>query len=221
MSELPKVHKDAKLAAEEHERRVAAELNAQHQELRDQAQALLAAVKGRRGVQRDEDWQRIFKQAKINYASGRFLIEQLGAECFLQPELMATLSQLRQDLLTSVENPTAADTMSADIAIVAYRNLVRMQGWIGSLCLVVERELFGQAPLNELHGHTVGKQLTQEIVRLEDVLMPIQERCHRMMMRSFAYLDSRRRKVTPSASVMVGQAGQVNVDCAVKNEVGR
>jgi hypothetical protein len=36
-------------AAEAHERRVAMQLNAQHRELRDQAQALLAAVKGQRG----------------------------------------------------------------------------------------------------------------------------------------------------------------------------
>jgi len=59
--------------------------------------------------------------------------------------------------------------------------MLRVQGWIGSLCLVIERELFGQAPLNELHGHTVGKQLTNEIARLEEVLMPLLERCHRIM----------------------------------------
>jgi hypothetical protein len=176
----------------------------------------LAAVKGRRGVQRDEDWQRIFQQAKINYENGSFLIQQLGAERFLEPELMATLAQLRRDLLAGIENLTAADTMSADIAIIAYRNLLRVQGWIGSLCLVVERELFGQAPLNQYHGHTVGKQLTQEIARLEDVLMPLLERCHRMMAKSFAHLEARRGKPRRPASVMVGQAGQVNVDCAVK-----
>jgi hypothetical protein len=49
--------------------------------------------------------------------------------------------------------------MMADSAIIAYCNMLRVQGWIGNLCLVVERDLFGQAPLNELHGHTVGKQL--------------------------------------------------------------
>jgi len=174
----------------------------------------LAAVKGRRGVQREEGWQRIFLGAKINYESGRFLIEQLGAERYLEPELMATLTQLRQGLLAGIENPTAADTMMVDSAIIAYRNLLRVQGWIGSLCLTVERELFGQAPLDELHGHTVGKQLTQEIARLEQVLMPLLERCHRMMAKSFAHLETRRGKPPPPATVMVGQAGQVNVDCA-------
>ena len=223
MSELPvpRRQKDPDPAAEAYLSRVEAELNTQHQELREQAQALLAAVKGRRGVQREEGWQRIFLEAKINYESGRFLIQQLGAERYLEPELMATLTQLRQGLLAGIENPTAADTMMVDSAIIAYRNLLRVQGWIGSLCLTVERELFGQAPLNELHGHTVGKQLTQEIARLEQVLMPLLERCQRMMAKSFGHLETRRGKPPPPATVMVGQAGQVNVDCAVMNEVGR
>jgi len=80
------------------------ELNIQHQELRDQAQALFAAVKGRRGVYRDEDWQRVFQEAKADYRSGRFLLQQLGAERYLEPELMATLSQLRQELLADVDS---------------------------------------------------------------------------------------------------------------------
>jgi hypothetical protein len=197
------------------------ELNTQHQELRDQAQALLAAAKGRRGIQREEDWHRIFQQAKINYESGRFLIQQLGAERYLEPELLATLAQLRRELLVGIENPTAADTMMADSAILAYHNMLRVQGWIGNLCLVVERELFGQAPLNQYHGHSVGKQLTEEITRLEEIMMPLLERSHRMMARSFSYLEAHRSKGHPPASVTVGQAAQVNVDCAVTNKVGR
>ena len=97
--------------------------------------------------------------------------------------------------------------------------MLRVQGWIGSLCLAIERELFGQAPLNELHGHTVGKQLTNEIARLEQVLMPLLERCHRIMTRSIARLDRRGKLAT--TSVTVGQATQVNVDCAVVNKGGR
>jgi len=96
--------------------------------------------------------------------------------------------------------------------------MLRVQGWIGSLCLVIERELFGQAPLNELHGHTVGKQLTNEIARLEEVLMPLLERCHRIMTRSIARLDRCGKLAT--TSVTVGQAAQVNVDCAVVNRAG-
>jgi hypothetical protein len=220
-SALTKVRNyDADLAAEAHEKRVVAELNAQHLALRNQAQALIATVKGRRGIQCDEHWQVVFQKAKIDYDSGRFLLQQLGAERYLEPELTAALAQLRQGLLTGIESPTAADNMVADSAILAYRNMLRVQGWIGNLCLVVERELFGQAPLNELHGHAVGKQLTNEIVRLEEVLMPLLERCHRMMARSIAHLDARRGRGAKT-SVTVSQAGQVNVDCAVSNEVTR
>jgi hypothetical protein len=207
-------------SGEDFERRIQEENNAQFQMLRDHAQALIAAVKGSRAIRRPEDWDAIFQKAKVEYTSGRFIIEQLGAERFLEPKLMATLAQLRQDLLAGINRPTAADKMVADSAILAYRNMLRVQGWIGNLCLVVERELFGQAPLNKLHGHTVGKQLTNEIVRLEEVLMPLLERCHRMMARSIAHLDSRRRKPT-TTSVTVGQAGQVNVDCDVSNEIAR
>jgi hypothetical protein len=134
---------------------------------------------------------------------------------------LATLAQLRRELLVGIENPTAADTMMADSAILAYHNMLRVQGWIGNLCLVVERELFGQAPLNQYHGHSVGKQLTEEITRLEEIMMPLLERSHRMMARSFSYLEAHRSKGHPPASVTVGQAAQVNVDCAVTNKVGR
>ena len=93
---------DADLAAEAHEKRVATELNSQFEELRDQSQSLIAAVKGRRGIQTDEHWQAVFLKAKINYENGRFLLQQLGAERYLEPELMATLAQLRQDLLLGI-----------------------------------------------------------------------------------------------------------------------
>jgi hypothetical protein len=109
--------------------------------------------------------------------------------------------------------------MRADIAIIAYRNLLRVQGWIGSLCLTVERELFGQAPLNEIHGATVGKELEKQLRQLEENILLL-ERCHRMMARSFAHLEARRRNAAKT-SVMVAQAGQVNVYCAVSNEIVR
>jgi hypothetical protein len=208
------------LAAEAHERRVGAELNAQYEELRDQAQALFAAVKGRRGIRSDADWQAVFKQAKIDQDSGRFIIERLGAQRFLEPELMATLALLRKELLAGLEQPSAADRMMADSAVIAYHNMLRLQGWIGSLCLTVERELFGQAPLNEIHGPTVGNRLAEEIGRLQDVLIPLLDRCHRMMTRSLAHLEARRRRPSDSRLVAIGQADQVNVDCAVMNNRG-
>jgi len=74
------------------EHRVQEENNAQFQELRDQARATLAAVKGSRTIRKPEDWEAMFQKAKVSYQSGRFTIRQLGAERVLEPELMATLA---------------------------------------------------------------------------------------------------------------------------------
>jgi hypothetical protein len=216
---VAKARKDEIDRGQAYEKQRLAELNAQYQELRDQARAHLAAVKGRCGVRGEEDWERIFVEANAKYASGRFLIERLGAERFLEPELMATLTQLRKDLLTGIENPTAVDTMMVDVAIIAYRNLLRVQGWIGDLSLVVECHLFGQEPLSAIHGSTVAKELETNLRRLEEHILLL-ERCHRMMTRSFAHLEARRGR-SAKTSVTVSQAGQVNVDCAVSNELSR
>ena len=70
------------------------------------------------------------------------------------------------------------------------------------------------------HAPSVAEKLTEEIARLEEVLMPLLERCHRMMTRSLAHLEARRSRGAKT-SVTVGQAGQVNVDCDVLNEVAR
>jgi hypothetical protein len=86
--------------------------------------------------------------------------------------------------------------MMADSAVIAYYNMLRVHGWIGSLCLIVERDLFGQASLSDIHGPTVGNQLTEQIARLEDVLMPLLDRCHRMMTRSLTSLEARRPRVS-------------------------
>ena len=77
--------------AEAYERRVAAENNALFQELRDQAQATLSAVKESRLVGGPKGWETIFQKAKISYQSGRFLIEQLGAERYLEPRLISPM----------------------------------------------------------------------------------------------------------------------------------
>ena len=131
---------------------------------------------------------------------------------------MATLAQLRRDLIAGIQNPNAVDMMMADVAIIAYRNFLRMQGWMGNLCLLVEGKLFGQASLCEIHGPRVGEELEKNLRRLEEHMLLL-ERCHRMMTRSFAHLEARRGR-SAKTSVTVGNAGQVNVDCAVMNKSG-
>ena len=62
-------------------------------------------------------------------------------------------------------------------------------------------------------------ELEKNLRRLEEHVLLL-ERCHRMMARSFAHLEARRGKAARTA-VTVAQAGQVNVDCAVSNEIAR
>jgi hypothetical protein len=143
------------------EHRIQEENNAQFQELRDQSADHPSRGQGKSRYLHARRLGGDIWEGQDRLSSGRFLLQQLGAERLLEPELMATLAQLRQELLTGIQKPTAADTMTADMAIIAYRNALRVQGWIGNLCLAVERELFGQAPLDQLQGHTVGKQLTE------------------------------------------------------------
>jgi hypothetical protein len=70
-------------------------------------------------------------------------MEQLGAGRYLDYERALTPSHLRQQLLSGIEQPTMADKIAADTAVLAYYNVMRMESWIGNLCLVVERELTG------------------------------------------------------------------------------
>src|SRR5215831_6510163 len=72
------------------------------------------------------------------------IIERLGAERFLDPQLMGTLWQLRQRLLEEYGAESPAMTMVVDLAVMTYANVLRIQGWIGDLALVIEQELFAK-----------------------------------------------------------------------------
>ena len=77
------------------------------------------------------------------------------------------------------------DTRNA--AVIGYYNMMRTQDWIGNLSLVVERVLFGQAPLNELHGTGAARVLEDRLPRLAEIILPLQECTHRMMIQSLKH----------------------------------
>ena len=125
--------READDAADAHEARVQADLDQQFSDLKQDSRAILRAVKGRRGVSSEAHWEQIYDEARRDYASGRFLVEQLGAERFLEPRLMATLIHLRQDLVAEQKPASAADMMLIDLAVLSYYNALRIQGWIGNI----------------------------------------------------------------------------------------
>jgi hypothetical protein len=74
-----------------------------------------------------------------------------------------------------------------------------------SLAAYKERELFGQEPLSEIHGPSIGQKLTEDLRRLETQMFPLLDRAHRLMTRSLNYLDGR---------LKTGKLGVVTVDRA-------
>ena len=170
---------------------------------------IFRAVKGQQGVHPEEQWEHTCKNARQDYTSGRFLIEQLGAERFLEPKLMATLSQLRQALVAQHDPDDPAGTMLADLAVISYYNTLRIQGYIGNLCPVMERELFGQDPLRAVYGDHTGCTIEDQLKRLGEQLLPLQDRSNRMMVRNLKALNDLTRG--PAPTVAVGRAEQVNI----------
>jgi hypothetical protein len=174
--------------ADEYERKIREQQAAQFARLKDEARALYGMVDGRPGVTSPAEWAKLLDRAGDYIGNGRFIVRCLGAERYLGAETVAVLITLRQNLIAELGRASTADIMMVDAAIVAYYNFLRVQGWIGNSSLVFEGELFGRTPLNEIHGPTIGERLREELERLAEILLPIQDRCQRMMVRSLAQL---------------------------------
>ena len=211
---LPEVHvplEETDPEARHHIAKVKAEHDEQYLALRRRAQGLFAALKGRTGVHTPEGMEQLFQKARQDHESGAFLLERLGTSRYTDPELVAVLIQLRTDLLADRGSPTAADKMQADMAVLAYRNALRIQILISSALMETERHLFGQLSLDEVLGQSEAEAVIQLLERVEQILMPLLERCQRMMLRSLNGLQVA-PVTTGNARVSIGVAGQVNVD---------
>ncbi len=180
--------------AEAFEDRIQEEKTAQFKRLKDNAKAILGQVQGLPGVRSPKAWAEMLEKAGDDIGNGRFIVRQLGAERYLDPETVAVLITLRQNLLSEISKPSTAHIMMVDSAIIGYYNMMRTQGWIGNLSLVVERGLFGQAPLNEVHGPHIGEELEKHLGRLAETMLPLQDRAHKMMARSLAAVSAKGKK---------------------------
>ena len=191
-------------------------------QLRRDTRAVYKAMAGWQRVEGEADWLRIVEEARESYQSGRFLVERLGAERFLEPELMATVWGLRRGLVEG-GGGTPAEAMLADLAVVAYHNALRVQQWIGDLALGIEREFFGEegpsARFERRHGRVEGLAVEERLARLGEQLLPLQERANRTMIRNLRALLEQRRK--PAPAVAIGRADQVNVASRQVNAVAR
>jgi hypothetical protein len=144
------------------------------------------------------------------------LIERLGGERYIDPDLMAALMVLRRQLIEDHDARTAAELMMIDVALLAHYHTLKISGWIGNLAVVAETEFFGEASLTAKLDRRYGPKTevrglrVEELVqRLTEELMPLLERSNRMMLRNLKALKEHRR--APAPNVSISQAQQVNV----------
>jgi hypothetical protein len=186
----------------------------QYNQLRKHARAAVKAFEGWGSIRSPEEWQTACEDARKRYQSGCFLIERLGAERFLDPQLMATLWQLRQGLLEEYGAESPAMAMAIHAVMMSYYNLLKIQGWIGDLALVIEQELFAEDPLKVKLRQQYGVQfdgfaVEEHLQRIKEELFPLSERAYRQLLSNLQALRQGRPGVLPA--VAIGRAGQVNV----------
>jgi len=187
--------------------------SAKVKKMRHDAQANYKAMDGWRRVTTDEEWQEVYDKSLVDYKSGAFLLEQLGAERYLDPSQFATLLVLRQAMIDEMQVESPAEYMLLDLAIIAYRQALRVNGWIGDLALTIEREFFNdRGPTARLRGDGTrfrGLTVELELERMREMMLPMLDRCNRMFIRNLRAIQELRRG--PAPNVNIGAAGRVNV----------
>ena len=182
--------------------------------LRTDARAVHRAVDGWGRVKDEATWLEMIDKAEEGLASGRFLLDQLGAERYLEPELMAALVVLRRRLICEHRVTGAADLLLIDSVLIAWHHILRINGWVGNFALLIEHEFFGMegptAKLRDRYGSSIKSFTGEEMVqRVGEQLLPLLDRLNRLMLRNLRALRDPRQR--PAPSVTIGAAGQVNV----------
>ena len=96
---------------------------------------------------------------------------------------------LRQNLIAEQKATSAAAITAIGSAPIGYTSTMLLQHFIDSACMTTERELFGQNPLNEIHWPQRGDKVAEQIRVITERLMPLREKCQKMMMRSLASIS--------------------------------
>ncbi len=138
----------------------------------------------------------------ISNEDGSFLIDRLGAGLVVDQDLAVVLLNLRRRLIDEYDTGPAA-MMLIDRAVSAYRDFIRVTGWTGNTALMIEAEFFGRdrprAGLRDRHGEIRGLTVEEYINRLGQDLIPLAERCGRVMREALAALETVR--AVPSSAV--------------------
>jgi hypothetical protein len=173
-----------------------------NKELYDGAQTYLRAMTQWSQINNAQDWLQIYDVAQHARQSGEFLMSQLGAGRFLEPEMTAVLGAMRRELLAGYEAFGPAAVLLVDVAICAYYNSLQFQRWQGDLALQLERETFGQegmeVSLSEKHGMRIeGFKAEDTLRRMRVQFTSLFAQTHRQLMHTVQALERLRRSVPP------------------------
>jgi hypothetical protein len=182
------------------------------QALSDNSLAVFRAMRRFRSEAEQEQVERVL----TSYEAGSFLVDRLGAGLVVDQDLAVVLLNLRRRLIDEYGTGPAA-MMLIDRAVSAYRDFIRISGWTGNTALMVEAEFFGRdRPSAEFQGrHGRGgreiRGLTVEeyINRLGQDLIPLAERCARVMGEALAALETTRG--APSQAVERSRPARISV----------
>src|SRR5712691_8342000 len=178
----------------------------------------LAVVRAMRRF-RNEAEQAQVERVLTSYEDGSFLIDRLGAGLVVDQDLAVVLLNLRRRLIDEYGTGPAA-MMLIDRAVVAYQDFIRISGWTGNTALMVEAEFFGRkkpsAGLRDRHGEIRGLTVEEYINRLGQDLIPLAERCARVMREALSALEATRG--APSQAVERSRPARISVVPAASTE---
>ena len=145
-----------------------------------------------------DDWERAYQLAEEDYRSGEFLIQQLGAERYLEPSVVVVLQVLRDSLIEDLDLQSAAEFMILDMALIAYYNAIKGQRMLGDLATQTERELFrGESlavNLRDKRGQIVDDFKVEAMLnRASDKILPMIDRANQMLIRNLKALQDFKR----------------------------
>ena len=190
--------------AEERDRQRKRNWAAINQALRDNAMAVTRAMHPWHPRERDRERQ--VERVMTSYEDGSFLINRLGAEAVLDQDLAVVLLDLRRSLIDEYGS-TPATMMLIDRAVSAYQDFIRVTGWVGNLAIHIEHEFFGldgpSAQFRDRYGregrNIRGLSVEEHLAHLREGLLPLAERCGRVMREALAALEALR--ALPSQTV--------------------
>jgi hypothetical protein len=182
--------------------------------LRDNAMAVTRAMS--RWYSRPGEREQQTEQVMARFANGSFLIDRLGAEGVIDQDLAVVLLHFRQRLIKDYGDGPAA-LMLIDRAVAAYQDFIRVSGWIGNLAIHIEHEFFGldgpSAHFQDRYGRegrTIrGLTVEEHLAHLREGLIPLAERCGRVMREVLAALEALR--AAPSEAVERSRPMKISV----------